>query len=288
MVARGLIFGSSHRYRSLSTEQEIVYAIIDEAGEEGVWTKTIKARSNLHDAVYRAAIKFLEGKSMIIDMKSVEHPARKMYIKVGARLSERATGGPWFTDGVLDEEFINQTMGVLLEYIRRKTFYRSSSVPAHKRPKKIVKKLTAEEAKAARSSALGPRIKMEDVEEEKYTRQNPMERYLPMPVGYAGYPSLDEVTRYIETNTFTTVTLTASEVQQLLDVLIFDDKIEKFILGEGFVYKALRKNVDSAMDIIADPLIEAPCGRCPVFDLCEEGGPVGPSNCEYYNDWLEL
>ncbi|KAI5285665.1 34-kDa subunit of RNA polymerase III (C), partial [Ascosphaera acerosa] len=33
-------------------------------------------------------------------------------------------------------------------------------------------------------------------------------------------------------------------------------------------------------------LTEMPCGRCPVFELCEDNGPVNPHNCEYYDEWL--
>jgi DNA-directed RNA polymerase III, subunit C34 len=39
---------------------------------------------------------------------------------------------------------------------------------------------------------------------------------------------------------------------------------------------------------LSNALTEAPCGRCPVFDLCEEGGPVSPSNCVYFTKWLDL
>jgi len=35
-------------------------------------------------------------------------------------------------------------------------------------------------------------------------------------------------------------------------------------------------------------LTEVPCGRCPVFELCEEGGPVSPANCVYFDQWLEI
>src|SRR5271168_1006638 len=90
------------RYRSLKSEEEIVYSLIDEAGDDGVWARTIKSKANLHDAVFNAAIKHLESKNMISNMKSVEHPARKMYIKSSVRPSDRATGGPWYTDGELD------------------------------------------------------------------------------------------------------------------------------------------------------------------------------------------
>lgn len=31
---------------------------------------------------------------------------------------------------------------------------------------------------------------------------------------------------------------------------------------------------------------QAPCGKCPVFHFCEEDGPVNPTGCEYYGEWL--
>ncbi|KDQ54551.1 hypothetical protein JAAARDRAFT_38229 [Jaapia argillacea MUCL 33604] len=33
-------------------------------------------------------------------------------------------------------------------------------------------------------------------------------------------------------------------------------------------------------------LNEAPCGRCPTFEFCKDGGPVNPSECVYYDRWL--
>jgi len=32
---------------------------------------------------------------------------------------------------------------------------------------------------------------------------------------------------------------------------------------------------------------EAPCSRCPVFRLCEDGGPVDARSCEYFEKWLD-
>lgn len=31
-----------------------------------------------------------------------------------------------------------------------------------------------------------------------------------------------------------------------------------------------------------------PCGVCPVFDQCCDGGLISPATCEYYNKWLEF
>ncbi|PQE29934.1 hypothetical protein CJF32_00000612 [Rutstroemia sp. NJR-2017a WRK4] len=279
------------KYRGLNSEQEIVYALIDEAGDEGIWSKTIKAKANLHEAVFRTAIKHLESKNMISDMKSVEHPARKMYIKSSLRPSDRATGGAWYTDNELDEEFIAQLMHILYDQIRRKSFYKSSS--GLRKPKKIQgKKMTSEEAKALRDKALGPRVKLEDVSEEDaiLAAKRHYDSMLPMPPGYQGYPTLNELTSFIENSGATSATLSAADIQQLLDILVFDDKIEKVLAGpDGVCYKAVRKGFKEDQEGGPNSaLTDTPCGFCPVADLCEEGGPVGPKTCQYFQAWLNL
>jgi len=276
----------------------MVYALVDEAGAEGIWSKTIKNRSGLHDSAMRAAIKTLETKRLITDMKSVEHLNRKMYIKASLTPSEKATGGPWYTDGELDEEFIESIQKVLYSHIFAKSFYKSSNLSATKKPKRLSKAssekaMTAkasEEARALRDAALNPKVKIETDEERSAKRQKTakdLDRYLPLPAGYQGYPTLNELTLHVETSRVTITTLTKDEISQLLDVLCFDKKIEKVTAGpEGVAYKALRKSARELEDGPSNGLTEAPCGRCPVFDLCEEGGPVGPSNCEYFREWL--
>jgi DNA-directed RNA polymerase III subunit RPC6 len=278
------------RYRSLTAEQEAVYSLIDEAGDDGVWTKAIKLKTNLHDATFRACIKHLESKSMISEMKSVEHPTRKMYIKSSLSPSDRATGGPWYTDGELDEEFIDMVMKILYDYIMKRTFYLSKSAmkEAQRSPKKVVKKMAPEQIKAMRDQELGPRGVEPGQVDERTARRIRYESLYPMPAGYQGYPTLNELTLFVENGQFFSQILTANDIQTLLDIMCYDDKIERVVAGsEGVAYKALRKSLLDE-DEISSVLTEAPCGRCPVFDLCEEGGPVGPSNCEYFNDWLSM
>lgn len=247
----------------------MVYSLIEDAGQEGIWTKTIKMKTNLHDSLIRSAIKILETRHLITDMKSVEHPTRKMYIKSDLRPSERATGGPWYTDGELDEEFIEMISQVLYGYIKSKSFYQSKGATRKQKSTKD-KKVKIEVDEEAQRKARGDNL-------------------LPLPPGYQGYPTLKELTLFVENAKITSSTLTAEDIQVLLNVLCFDNKIEQLISGpEGVSYKAIRR---SPLEIEEGPrngLTEAPCGRCPVFDLCEEGGPVGPSNCEYFKQWLNI
>ncbi|KAL1406161.1 34-kDa subunit of RNA polymerase III (C) [Vanrija albida] len=49
---------------------------------------------------------------------------------------------------------------------------------------------------------------------------------------------------------------------------------------QAVVYRAIRR--------LTIPLgqMQAPCGGCPQFNFCEEDGPVNPSGCSYFSDWL--
>ncbi len=229
-------------------------------------------------------------------MKSVEHPTRKMYIKSTLRPSDRTTGGPWYTDGELDEEFVGQVIVLLKNIIVGRTFYKAKSP---KKPKKVIggKKMTPEEAAAVRANGLGPLRGKGDSEQRSQSqakdarleRKAQLASYLPMPTTYRGYPDLDELTLLVENSGLLTsaVVLTSGDIQQLLDVMIYDGNISKIIAGDTVAYRAQRKALMEDEEL-GSVLTEVPCGRCPVFDLCEEGGPVGPSNCEYFNEWLSL
>lgn len=262
------------RYRALTAEQELVYALIDESGQEGIWSKTIKSRTNLHDAIFASCIKHLTTKGYICEMKSVEHPTRKMYIRASLRPSERATGGPWFTDGELDDVFISTALMLLERHIHNQSWYVSRNRDITGQSKKKFKGMKPEEIKALRKKELELRT------------STPVE-YLPMPAGYDKYITLNELTLKIEESSVFNQTLTSSEVQQLLDVLIFDNKIEKVMCGTKWGYRTLKHTISSE-DFKRDKISEIPCGKCPVFELCEEGGPVQPSDCEYLNEWLAL
>ncbi|KFZ17354.1 hypothetical protein V502_04627 [Pseudogymnoascus sp. VKM F-4520 (FW-2644)] len=250
------------KYRGLTHEQEMVYSLIDESSTEGIWSKTIKNKTALHESLMRSALKALETKRLISDMKSVEHPTRKMYIKSTLRPSEKATGGAWYTDNELDEAFIEGLTGVLYKYIEARSFYRSTS----RRPlKRIAGRPAPKQAQGGESITL-----------------------LPLPPTYRGYPSLAELTLFIESSPITSTTLSADDISALLDVLIYDRRIEQVVAGpEGVAFKAVRKAIvgDESVER-GNGVTEAPCGRCPVFELCEEGGPVSASSCVYFQEWL--
>ena len=63
----------------------------------GIWTKHLKAKTNLHQTVIDRCLKTLVQKRLIKRVPSVQHPTRKIYMLEGLEPSIALTGGPWYT-----------------------------------------------------------------------------------------------------------------------------------------------------------------------------------------------
>lgn len=51
---------------------------------------------------------------------------------------------------------------------------------------------------------------------------------------------------------------------------------------DAYVYRAIRNDPP-----LTSVLGTVPCGQCPVMTLCSNRGPVTPSSCQYYSQWLQ-
>ncbi|CDR43873.1 CYFA0S13e00166g1_1 [Cyberlindnera fabianii] len=125
--------GSELRFQAVATQEAIkqanmtpdealVYSYITASGREGIWTKTIKARTNMHQHVVLRCLKSLESQRYIKSVKSVKFPTRKIYMLYNLTPSIEVTGGPWFTDGELDSEFVESLLAIIWRFVASKTF----------------------------------------------------------------------------------------------------------------------------------------------------------------------
>lgn len=294
----------------------MVYSIIDDAGSDGIWTQTVIRRLQMHENVFKAAIKHLIQKKLVAPFKSVEHPTKKMLIKASLRPSDKVTGGPWFTDQNLDEAFIEALQAVIYDFIKGKSTYRrGSGVTQRQAPKKGVvrggvvggKKRPAEQISGDGAPAgAGPGAPVAPAKEPTAARK---EALLHMPAGYLDYPTVKDIAKVLSKTNITKTVLSEEDVLKLLNVLIADDLVEQVRLpGSKRAYRIVRptkqslegwavrqgtaslapaaQDVDVGPDTYRNGFTDVPCGKCPVFDLCEPGGPVGPNNCEYFQTWL--
>ncbi|OBZ66783.1 DNA-directed RNA polymerase III subunit RPC6 [Grifola frondosa] len=63
----------------------------------GIWTKHLKAKTELHQTVIDRCLKSLTQKQLIKAVKSVKYPTRKIYMLFHLDPSVEMTGGPWYT-----------------------------------------------------------------------------------------------------------------------------------------------------------------------------------------------
>jgi DNA-directed RNA polymerase III subunit RPC6 len=119
------------------------------------------------------------------------------------------------------------------------------------------------------------------------------------PINYSGYPTIDELQKWIRKSGMTTIELSAEDVACLLDRLVFDGKIIKLprheyqYMSEDSEYDSKYQDNNMWMFKAAKYVRESgnfftdiPCGKCPVFEFCKEGGPVNPADCVYLSNWL--
>lgn len=260
----------------MSQDELILYGHIEQAHTAGIWTKALNAKTNLHAATVTKCLKSLEHKNFVKTIKSVKFPTRKIYMLAGLMPGEDVTGGPWFSDGELDVDFIEIIADMVVNYVRKQSWVE------HKVP---VKRKDAADKEAGKPA--------------KKEKQRYIVNLVPHPPGYRQYPTASTVLNYlISSEVLADTTLSLSDLQHLLDVLVYDGRLERM----GAVgYRAARdsqhphdlEHLDPGQDYEeakgerTNGLSEAPCGRCPVFVLCEEGGPVNAENCVYFEEWLK-
>ncbi|KAI0371340.1 hypothetical protein BV20DRAFT_1035339 [Pilatotrama ljubarskyi] len=108
--------------KGLNDEETLVLDRIRAAGDDGIWTKHIKAKTQLHQTVVDRCLKSLTQKQLIKTVPDVRHPTRKIYMLASLQPAPELTGGPWYTDKELDTEFIKLLSEVCLKLVQEKTF----------------------------------------------------------------------------------------------------------------------------------------------------------------------
>ncbi|KAI8068687.1 RNA polymerase Rpc34 [Gongronella butleri] len=244
----------------LNDEQRIVYNAIRAAGNNGLWTRDLKKKTNLHTIVLNRTLKALENKQEIKSVKHVKFPTRKIYMLFNTTPSSEVTGGAWYTDQELDIDFIDSLKAACLKYIIARSFPRIDN---------------------ARDALYGP-------EYEHYPTATEVRRF----ITESRISSIDLSVKDI--SSLLDVLVYDGDVEKRLPYLDGMDELsegeddeaalEEATGGVQWTYKATRNKAKARLPVEA--MTETPCGRCPMFTFCTENGPVSPVNCEYFKTWL--
>ncbi|KAF8917786.1 RNA polymerase Rpc34 [Mucidula mucida] len=370
--------------KDLTGEENLVLGHIKASNNEGIWTKHLKAKTNLHQTVIDRCIKTLTQKRLIKRVQSVQHATRKIYMLEGIEPSISLTGGPWYTDNELDTEFIDTLMKACLKLIRdmsfpnRKSYSEGVLYPLSNSPKYPTAQQIASTLKKARLTETELTIEHVDMLLNVLVLDGEIERVPAFGTTlwnaeFLGSDSEDDADRKRkkrkrkhessdseedddssrkrkkkrkgvsddETDSDTDQVKKKKKKKLKVESDSEDETAKRRKKDmdaseredDGSEDEAKRKKKkrskrdDSSSDSDSDdsdrgrhgrksrkrrkhsasPMLEdmgaffyraikeervslgwsqAPCSKCPSFAFCKDGGPVNPSDCVYYGDWL--
>ncbi|EFN85335.1 probable DNA-directed RNA polymerase III subunit RPC6 [Harpegnathos saltator] len=93
--------------KGADNEEKIVYTIIEEAGNKGIWIRDIRFKSNLAPTQLNKILKSLETKKCIKAVKSVAASKKKVYMLYSLEPDRSVTGGAWYQDQDFETEFVD-------------------------------------------------------------------------------------------------------------------------------------------------------------------------------------
>ncbi|CAI6334911.1 unnamed protein product [Periconia digitata] len=266
----------AEKLRTLTPDEHVLYQHIDQAQNEGVWSKALRAKTNFAQPTLTKCLKSLESKDLVQSIMSVKFPARKMYLLKYLTPSEDIAGGLWQNNGDFDMAMIDELSNAARQKIEELTCVR---VPAKWNNYQRSERAAAIAHKKAH--VLGLR----DIEDGA-------------PVRPYKLPVHGSSTRlvYKSNPTYPTATTMAAwlngtdvlkgkvardvDMEQLLEMMVLDGRLEK---ASAISYRtALNINDTKTLN----GFVDAPCGTCPVFDLCADDGDISARTCVYFGEWL--
>eukprot|EP01116_Phalansterium_solitarium_P006091 TRINITY_DN18403_c0_g1_i1.p1 TRINITY_DN18403_c0_g1~~TRINITY_DN18403_c0_g1_i1.p1 ORF type:complete len:295 (+),score=77.39 TRINITY_DN18403_c0_g1_i1:118-1002(+) len=217
---------TSAKFKGLGTEEMLIYQLIDQSGNTGIWNRDLKHKSNLAPTQITKIVKALESRKLIKTVTSIASKNRKVYMLFDVEPSKEVTGDIWYSGQDFDSEFINALCQIAFKYLQKQRF-----------------------------------------------------------------ASAEEVGAWIRKSGASKAELKPDNVQSILDVLIYDGKVEQIDDPRGLAFLGGQRQViyrPTNLGVIVDNgLTQVPCGTCPVFHECSDDGLISPSNCIYLKSWLD-
>lgn len=210
---------------------------------------------------------------------SVKFPNRKMYLLKHLKPSEDIAGGPWQSEGDFDTALIDTISGIVAQHVENETCIR---VPGNWNDYEITGDRTAAIAQkkaevlgAVRDIEEAPAVKPYNPSRDPNTSKL-VHRHNPQ------YPTAASVAQWLNSKEILRgKTVREDDMEQLLEMMVLDDRLEKI---SGTNYRTVLRATDTK---VYNGFVDAPCGNCPVFDLCGDEGEISARTCVYFGQWLE-
>lgn len=185
------------KFKGLTSDDMLVYQVIQQSANMGIWTKDMKRNTNLQQPQVAKAIKNLEARNLIKAVKSITSKGKKVYMLAELKPSKELTGGAWYTDQEFDSEFINVLKQQCVQFVLKQGLASVENVADAVRKSGITK----EELRVKDFKQLMDMLVLDgEVEETVSTGAGPFAAFPPDTVLYRSSQS-----RLSETSAFTSI-----------------------------------------------------------------------------------
>jgi DNA-directed RNA polymerase III subunit RPC6 len=107
--------------KGASQQENLVYQIIQDAGNKGIWRKEIHRRSgNIPQQEFDKILKSLESKKLVKQVSSVQASRKKVYMLYNLQPDRSVTGGSWYTDQDFDSQFVDTLVMMCHRFLDQK------------------------------------------------------------------------------------------------------------------------------------------------------------------------
>ncbi|RUS91482.1 hypothetical protein EGW08_000806, partial [Elysia chlorotica] len=121
---------AASQIKGADTEEKVVFQIIKDAQNKGIWTRDIRMKSNLKNIqVLNKILKNLESKKLIKAVKSVTASKKKVYMLYNLEPDQSVTGGPWYSASEFESEFVEILNAQAHKFLQQKALDASIVYP---------------------------------------------------------------------------------------------------------------------------------------------------------------
>jgi DNA-directed RNA polymerase III subunit RPC6 len=248
------------KFRGLSPEDMLIYQLIEASGNQGIWTKHLKTKSNLQQTQINKILKNLENRKLVKQVKSVEAKTRKVYMLFDLEPSRDLTGGPWYSEQDFDSAFVDELLSHIYKYIVAKNFVTLQQI--------------AEFIKASGITA----VELRDHDVQSLINALLWDGRITEVQDLRAPSSASAASFTGSSSSSSSSSSSASSVSRKRDAHGQPAGMPQ----SAVAYKAAGYLLE------ADSFTEAPCASCPVFNVCSPNSEVNPQDCAYYQTWLKL
>ena len=120
------------RFRGLTKEDMLIYQLIEQSGNMGIWVRDLKFKSNLQTPQVTKSLKVLESRKLVKCVPLAQSKNKKIYMLFEIEPHPEVSGEVWInsTAGEMDAEFIQILNQQAYKYIAQKGYASAEEVCA--------------------------------------------------------------------------------------------------------------------------------------------------------------